>query len=76
MRSFRYIENNNEMFIYPVPVIPDSKYLIKVGSRDEGEDIMIKIYKGEIKHPDTEDVDFELLKLHGDGKTKIFITRK
>jgi len=71
MRKFSQIEKNQEIYLYPVPVIQNKKYLISCAGVAEAEKIVQLIEDRIVKHPDLDFSDFTFEKIHTDGRTQI-----
>jgi len=71
-RQFKLVENSDGIFLYPIPVIKEKKYLIQCSSHDAAQEFIKSIQNGEIFHPDQETIIAQ--KFHSDGQTPIFST--
>lgn len=73
MREFRMTTIEGRIYLFPVPVIQDRKYLIFCSSQDEAMKIESAIKAGKVTHPDLVSKDFILLSYHSDKRTKILV---
>lgn len=63
---------DGRVYLFPVPVIKERKYLIACSSREEAELVAQAVLTGVLTHPDLISEDFIHLTLHTDKQTKIF----
>lgn len=61
------------MYLFPVPVIKERKYLIFCDSEDEALKIISHVLSKKLSHPDLISEDFIYLTHHTDKQTKIFV---
>lgn len=73
MRELRTSQMEGRVYLFPVPVIKDRKYLIACSSTDEAKNIANAVAAGKLTHPDLISEHFKLLTLHTDQQTKIFM---
>jgi hypothetical protein len=73
MRELRVSKIEGRVYLFPIPVIKERKYLIACSSIAEGEKIAKGVAKGLLTHPDLLSDHFKHLTLHTDKQTKIFI---
>lgn len=73
MRELRLSQIEGRIYLFPVPVIKERKYLIACSSQEEGSKIAEAVASGKLTHPDLISEDFKLLTLHTDKQTKIFM---
>lgn len=73
MRELRLTKIEGRLYLFPVPVIKDRKYLIYCSSDLEAQKIMAGVAGSVLTHPDLISEDFLHLTLHTDNQTKIFI---
>ena len=62
----------DRIFIYPVPVIKNKKYLIEVSSEIQAQQIIKDLENGSVKSPDENLDHLEEIGLHTDQQTKIY----
>lgn len=70
-RSFKKIETEGKVYLYPIPVIKDHKYLILCDTEEGAEKILNLINTSAITHPDESGNNFVIIGHHTDGKTAI-----
>lgn len=73
MREMRDTKIEGRIYLFPVPVVKDRKYLIFCSSEAEAEQIAQDIKSEKVTHPDLISEDFIHLTLHTDKQTKIFV---
>ncbi len=73
MRDFKKVEIHGEIYLYPVPVIKNNKYLIHCGSEIKADLIITAVSQKKIPHPDENNHSFVTKGYHTDGKTPIFV---
>lgn len=73
MREMRVTNIEGKIYLFPVPVIKDRKYLIFCSSEDEAQKVEQLIRTGKVTHPDLVSPDFILLSYHTDKRTKILV---
>ncbi len=73
LREFRVTTIDSKIYIFPVPVIKERKYLILCSSLEEAQLLMQLIQSEKLQHPDLVSPDFIFLTTHTDGQTRIFI---
>lgn len=62
----------DRIFIYPVPVIKEKKYLIEAESEEQAQRMIEDLESGTLKSPDDDMEILEEIGLHTDERTKIF----
>jgi hypothetical protein len=62
----------DRIFIYPVPVIKNKKYLIEVSSENLAQQMIKDLENGSVKSPDENMENLEEIGLHTDQQTKIY----
>jgi len=75
MRELRITKIENRIYLFPVPVMKDRKYLIFCSSTEEAERIIDEVRLNKVTHPDLISEDFIFLTLHTDKQTKIFVRK-
>ncbi len=73
MREMKATEIEGRIYLFPVPVIKDRKYLIFCTSTSEAEKLARAIKEEKVTHPDLISEDFIFLTYHSDKQTKIFV---
>lgn len=73
MREMRSTEIEGRIYLFPVPVVKERKYLIFCSSKEEAEKITVAIREKRITHPDLLSDHFMFLTYHSDKQTKIFV---
>lgn len=73
MRKLRVSQIEGRIYLFPVPVIKDRKYLIACASSEEATKIAEAVAAGKLTHPDLISEHFKHLTLHTDNQTKIFM---
>ena len=71
-RELRLTTINEKIYLFPVPVVKERKYLILCSSQKEASSIANLVQEGNLVHPDLVSEDFLHLTLHSDKQTKIF----
>lgn len=61
------------IYLFPIPVVKERKYLIYCSSEGEARKIAEAIHSKKITHPDLISDYFLFLTLHTDKQTKIFV---
>lgn len=72
MRELRITTINGKVYLFPVPVVKERKYLVLCASEEAALKIAAEVQKGNLGHPDLITDDFVYLTLHNDKQTKIF----
>lgn len=75
MRELRITKIENRIYLFPVPVVKDRKYLIFCSSNEEAEKIIDEVRLNKVTHPDLISDDFVFLTFHTDKQTKIFVRK-
>ena len=73
MRELRITKIENRIYLFPVPVAKDRKYLIFCSSTEEAEKIIDEVRLNKITHPDLISEYFVFLTYYTDKQTKIFV---
>lgn len=73
MRELRITKIENRIYLFPVPVVKDRKYLIFCSSTEEAERIIEEVRLNKVTHPDLISEDFVFLTFHSDKQTKILV---
>lgn len=73
MRELRVTTIEKRIYLFPVPVVKDRKYLIACKDMAEAEAIMRDVREGTVTHPDLISGHFIFLTYHTDKTTKIFV---
>ena len=73
MRELKITMIQGIIYLYPVPVIKEKKYLIRCASLEIATVLIQEISNQKISHPDHSGPEFQFVSLHADQKTKIFI---
>lgn len=73
MRELRLTKIEGKIYLFPVPVIKDRKYLIYCSTNEEAQNILKEVNSKEIPHPDLKSEFFVFLTYHSDKQTKIFV---
>jgi hypothetical protein len=71
LRELRQTKINDKIYLFPVPVIKERKYLILCESLDEAQEIINGVAQKKIQHPDLVSEDFIQITYHSDGLTRI-----
>ncbi len=66
-------EIEGRIYLFPVPVVKERKYLIFCSSQSEAEKLASAIKEEKVIHPDLISEDFIFLTYHTDKQTKIFV---
>ena len=76
MRELRLTRIEDRVYLFPMPVIKDRKYLILCSSEEEAQEVAQKVREKKLKHPDLISDDFIFLTYHSDKQTKIFVPKQ
>ena len=71
LRELRQTKINEKIYLFPVPVIKERKYLILCEDEAEALEIMDGVARKRYQHPDLVSEDFIQITFHSDGLTKI-----
>jgi hypothetical protein len=71
LRELRQTKINDKIYLFPVPVIKDRKYLILCKDQLEALKIIQGVAQKKLQHPDLLSDDFIHITFHSDGLTKI-----
>jgi hypothetical protein len=75
MRELRITKINNKIYLFPVPVVKERKYLIFCSTMEEAEEVCKDVREQKITHPDLISEHFLFLTYHDDKETKIFVRK-
>ncbi len=75
MRELKKTKIEGKIYLFPVPVIKERKYLIFCSTDQEAEQVIHCVRSGEVTHPDLISPYFIFLTLHTDKETKIFVPK-
>lgn len=73
MRELRQTKIDGRIYLFPVPVVKERKYLIFCSSEAEAQKISEAVREKKLTHPDLISEQFVFLTLHSDKQTKIFV---
>lgn len=73
MRELRQGMIDGKIYLFPVPVEKNRKYLIYCSHEVEALKITELVKEGRVTHPDLLSSDFIFLTFHTDKQTKIFV---
>lgn len=73
MRELRQTNIEGRIYLFPVPVVKERKYLIFCSNELEAGKIAQAVKEKKITHPDLISEYFLYLTLHTDKQTKIFV---
>lgn len=73
MRELRATKIEGKVYLFPVPVVKERKYLIYCSSMEEAEKLAADIGANKVTHPDLISEYFLYLALHTDKQTKIYV---
>lgn len=73
MREMRTTRIEGKIYLFPVPVVKERKYLIFCTSMEEAGAIAKAIAEKKLPHPDLISEHFIFLTYHTDKQTKIFV---
>lgn len=73
MRDIKTTKIDGKIYLFPVPVVKERKYLIHCSTMNEAEAITRAIKEEKITHPDLISEHFLFLTYHTDKQTKIFV---
>ena len=73
MRELRLGKIDGKLYLFPVPVEKNRKYLIFCSNDEEAMKITELVKTGKVTHPDLISEDFIFLTYHTDKQTKIFV---
>ena len=68
---FKQVSVKGSRFLYPTPVIKESKYLLKV-RQENAQDLIDKIASGLVDSPDITLSQLKKIGVHTDGNTPIY----
>lgn len=70
MRELKITTIQGIVYLYPVPVIKENKYLIRCGSIQAANKLIAKILEQAVVHPDSRE-SFKVVGIHTDQQTEI-----
>lgn len=73
MREMKLSKIEGRVYLFPVPVIKERKYLVACSNEEEAKKIADAISSGKLTHPDLISEHFIHLTYHSDKQTKIFV---
>lgn len=73
MRELKTTTIEGRIYLFPVPVVKDRKYLIACSNASEAEKISLAVKSRKVVHPDLLSEHFLFLTFHTDKQTKIFV---
>lgn len=73
MRELRLTKIEGRIYLFPVPVIKERKFLIFCSTEAEAQKIQAAVTNQKLTHPDLISEDFIHLTLHTDKQTKILV---
>lgn len=73
MRELRQTKIDGRIYLFPVPVIKERKYLVSCSTEEEAKKIISAVHEKKIPHPDLISEHFVFLTFHSDQQTKIFV---
>lgn len=73
MRELRQATIEGKIYLFPVPVVKERKYLIFCSNEAEAKLIADAVKNKKVTHPDLISEYFTFLTLHTDKQTKIFV---
>ncbi len=73
MRELKATTIEGRIYLFPIPVVKERKYLVFCSSESEAELIAIAVKEKKLIHPDLITEDFIFLTTHTDKQTKIFV---
>jgi hypothetical protein len=76
MRELKITKVQETIYLYPVPVIKENKYLIQCDSIEEAKDLISSVESGLVAHPDQAGPTYRCLSLHSDQQTRILKLEK
>lgn len=71
MRELKITTIQGFVFLYPIPVLRDNKYLIRCESEEKANELIDEVSNRLISHPDLHDHDFKVVGIHTDQQTEI-----
>ena len=73
MRELKSSTIDGKIYLFPIPVVTERKYLIYCSSQAEADQIIQAVKSKQMTHPDLISEHFIFLTFHTDKKTKIFV---
>ena len=71
MRELKITTIKDVVYLYPVPVLKENKYLVRCESIEKAHELINDISNNNISHPDNYHEHFQVVSLHTDQQTKI-----
>lgn len=71
MRDLKITTIQGTIYLYPVPVMKENKYLIRCGSIEKANELMAEVSKQAVDHPDKRNENFKVVGIHTDQQTEI-----
>lgn len=71
MRELKITTIQGIVYLYPVPVMKENKYLVRCASLEKANELIEEITHQKISHPDDPGQDFQAVSIHTDQQTKI-----
>jgi hypothetical protein len=76
VRDLKTTKIEGRIYLFPIPVIKDRKYLVLCTTESEAQLIAEEVKSGKLQHPDLISEDFVFLTFHSDKQTKIFVVKR
>ncbi|MCE3012302.1 MAG: hypothetical protein LW878_04475 [Proteobacteria bacterium] len=76
MRELKTTKIEGRIYLFPIPVMKDRKYLVLCTTESEAQLIAEEVESGKLQHPDLISEDFVFLTFHSDKQTKIFVVKR
>ena len=76
MRELKQGKIDGKIYLFPVPVSKERKYLIFCSTEAEAKTISELVSTGQVTHPDLISENFVFLTYHTDKQTKIFVFKE
>lgn len=73
MRDLRSTKIEGKVYLFPVPVVKERKYLIYCQDQQQADEIAAAVQNKQVTHPDLISEYFLYLALHTDQQTKIYV---
>lgn len=75
MRELKTTKIEGRIYLFPLPVVKDRKYLILCSNEDEAAKISELVKENKLQHPDLISEDFLFLTYHSDKQTKVYVMK-
>ena len=72
MRELKITTIKDVVYLYPIPVLKENKYLVRCESIQKAHELIDDISNHKTSHPDNPHEHFQVVALHTDQQTKIF----